>query len=190
MKQWMTSGKAGNAGDNGRCPVDDQRILRLLSRTPCAGRSRRSRKALTTKHGCRSGGDPGTPGETPGRGESRETGASGGRPTLVARSAADSSRETGQPSDRHAGLRTERGPSISYMEGPRTYSAVTGPATPGNPPCARMRAYSEGTPRLAGAGRDSLILGPAPAGESPVGTGDPAPQWRYLPFINPGGVNE
>jgi len=71
------------------------------------------------------------PGETPEpRGKPRDaseirvTGGSGGFLALVVRRAADSSRVTGQPSNRHVGLRAKRGPSISYMGGPRNYCAV------------------------------------------------------------------
>jgi hypothetical protein len=51
---------------------------------------------------------PGAPGETPGRREIRETGGPGGCLALVVWRAADSSRVTGQPSDRHVGREVSR----------------------------------------------------------------------------------
>jgi hypothetical protein len=102
--------KAVYAGDNTGCPVDGQRILRLVPASPCAGPSPGSRKALTTSGASPTGGDPGQSG-----GNSRTCGEPGNRSSARVsgtrwRSAADSSRATGQPSNRHAGLSAERGP--------------------------------------------------------------------------------
>jgi hypothetical protein len=141
--------KAVYAGDNTGCPVDGQRILRLVPASPCAGPSPGSRKALTTSGASPTGGDPGQSG-----GSSRTCGEPGNRSSARVsgtrwRSAADSSRATGQPSNRHAGLRAERGPSISYMEGPP--SLLCRPQL-GHAREARLRQFRRLTCRATAAG--------------------------------------
>jgi hypothetical protein len=74
------------------------------------------------------GKDLGGPGETPENRmkprrsrERRATGTPGGQDGQVVGSAADSSRVTGSRAIGVLGCATRRGPSISYMEGPRCY---------------------------------------------------------------------
>lgn len=93
-----------NAVDNLGCPVDGQKILRLIPASPCAWSGRRCRNSLTTKAVARPGGDSG---KGP---KSRETGEGG--PTRGRLRERPS-----EPGDRHLARASRR--KWSARRGPR-----------------------------------------------------------------------
>jgi hypothetical protein len=111
MRRWTGAGKQGITP---QCPVDSQRILRLLAQSPCASR----------RPGSRNSPPPNAdPGETPEAAGSRETGSPAGVRAGGGR-AAGRTPGNRRPSNRRAlAARAGRGPSISYMEGPSSVPA-------------------------------------------------------------------